>query len=87
MLKVNDLLDLPNLGSEKPSVLMDNFLSLWPNTTTKNTSKLLLSLFLHRLLLQMRSQLSNYPANSPSKLTAAATPSGPSPVVRLVQQL
>ena len=42
MQKVNNLLDLPNLGSEKPSVLIDNILSLWPDTTTKNTSKLLL---------------------------------------------
>ena len=30
MQKVNDLLDLPNLGSEKLQVLMDNILSLWP---------------------------------------------------------
>ena len=71
MQKVNDLLDLPNLGSEKLSVLMDNILSLWPNTTTKNTSKLLLGLFLRRLLLQMRSQLANYSANSPTELAAA----------------
>ena len=42
MQKVNDLLDLPNRGSEKPTVLMDNILSLWPDTTTKNKSKLLL---------------------------------------------
>ena len=49
MQKVNNLLDLPNLGSEKPSVPLDNILSLWPDTTTKNTSKLLLGLFLHRL--------------------------------------
>ena len=55
MQKVNNLLDLPNLGSEKPLVLMDNILSLWPNSTTKNMSKLLLGLFLHRLPLQMRS--------------------------------
>ena len=33
MQRVNDLLDLPNLGSEKLSVLMDNILSLWPNIT------------------------------------------------------
>ena len=52
MQKVNDLLDLPNLGSEKPSVLMDNILSLWPDTTTKNKSKLFLGLFLRRLPLQ-----------------------------------
>ena len=49
MQKVNDLLDLPNLGSEKPSVLMDNILSLWPDTSTRNSSKLLLGLFLRRL--------------------------------------
>ena len=55
MQKVNNLLDLPNLGSEKPLVLMDNILSLWPKSTTKNMSKLLLGLFLHRLPLQMRS--------------------------------
>ena len=72
MQKVNNLLDLPNLGSEKPWVLMDNILFLWPDTTTKNTSKLLLGLILHRLPLQMRSQLANYPANSPAELTAAA---------------
>ena len=72
MQKVNDLLDLPNLGSEKLSVLMDNILSLWPNTTTKNTSKLLLGLFLRRLLLQMRSQLANYSANSPTELATTA---------------
>ena len=72
MQKVNNLLDLPNLSSEKLSVLMDNILSMWPNTTTKNSSKLLLSLFLRRLLLQMRSQLANYPANSTAELTTAA---------------
>ena len=71
MQKVKDLLDLPNLGSQKPSVLIDNILSLWPNTTTKNTSNLLRCLFLHRLPLQMRSQLTNYPANSPIKLNDA----------------
>ena len=72
MQKVNDLLDLPNLGSEKPSVLMDNILSLWPDTTTKNTSKLLLGMFLRRLPLQMRSQLANFPATTPTELAAAA---------------
>ena len=72
MQKVNDLLDLPNLGCEKPLVLMDNILSLWPDTTTKNTSKLLLSMFLRRLPLQMRSQLANFPATTPAKLAAAA---------------
>ena len=72
MQKVNDLLDLPNLGSEKPSVLMDNILSLWPDIATKNSSKLLLGLFLHRLPLQMRSQLANFPANNPAELAAAA---------------
>ena len=72
MQKVNDLLDLPSLGSEKPSVLMDNILSLWPDTTTKNTSKLLLGLFLRRLPLQMRSQLANYPATSPAEIAADA---------------
>ena len=71
MQKVNNLLDLPNLGSEKPLVLMDNILSLWPNSTTKNMSKLLLGLFLHRLPLQMRSQLANHPAASPAELAFA----------------
>ena len=71
MQKVNDLLDLPNLGSEKPSVLMDNILSLWPDITTKNSSKLLLGLFPRRLPLQMRSQLANFPANNPAQLAAA----------------
>ena len=42
--KVNDLLDLPPLGAERPSVLMDNILSLWPDVTTKLTSKLLLGM-------------------------------------------
>ena len=70
MQKVNDLLDLPNLGCEKPLVLMDNILSLWPNTTTKNTSKLLLSMFLRRLPLQMRSQLANFPATTPAEIAA-----------------
>ena len=72
MQKVNDLLDLPNLGSEKPSVLMDNILSLWPDITTKESSKLLLGLFLRRLPLQMRSQLANFPATNPAQLAAAA---------------
>ena len=40
--KVNNLLDLPPLGVEKPSVLMDNILSLCLDTSTKMTSKLLL---------------------------------------------
>ena len=39
MQKVNDILDLPPLGAEKPSVLMDNILSLWPDVTTRETSK------------------------------------------------
>ena len=71
MQKVNDLLDLPPLGAEKPSVLMDNILSLWPDATTRETSKLLLGLFLRRLPLQMRSQLANFPATSPAKLANA----------------
>ena len=71
-MQVNDLLDLPALSSEKPLVLMDNILSLWPNTTTKNTSKLLLGLFLHRLPLQMRAQLANFSATTPAQLAAAA---------------
>ena len=50
---------------------MDNILSLWPDTTTKNTSKLLLGLFLRRLPLQMRSQLANFPATTPAELATA----------------
>ena len=72
MQKVNDLLDLPPLGAEKPSVLMDNILSLWPDATTRETSKLLLGLFLRRLPLQMRSQLANFPTTSPAELATAA---------------
>ena len=72
MQKVNDLLDLPPLGAEKPSVLMDNILSLWPDATTRETSKLLLGLFLRRLPLQMRSQLANFPATPPTELAADA---------------
>ena len=71
MQKVNDLLDLPNLGSEKLSVLMDNILSLWPDTSTKNSLKLLLGLFLRRLPLQMRSQLANFLATTPAQFAAA----------------
>ena len=70
--KVNDLLDLPPLGAEKPSVLMDNIMSLWPDTATKMTSKLLLGMFLRRLPEQMRAQLANYQATSPGDLAAAA---------------
>ena len=33
---------------------MDNILSLWPDVTTKLTSKLLLGMFLRRLPEQMR---------------------------------
>ena len=51
---------------------MDNILSLWPDTATKETSKLLLVLFLHRFPLQMRSQLANFPATSPAQLATAA---------------
>ena len=39
---------------------------------TKETLKLLLGLFLRRLLLQMRSQLANFPATSPTQLAADA---------------
>ena len=39
---------------------------------TKETLKLLLGLFLRRLLLQMRSQLANFPATSPTQLAATA---------------
>ena len=70
--KVNDLLDLPPLGVEKPSVLMDNILSLWPDVTTKMTSMLLRGMFLRRLPEQMRAQLANYQAISPGDLAAAA---------------
>ena len=72
MQKVNDLLDLPLLGAEKPLVLMDNILSLWPDAATRETSKLLLGLFLRRLPLQMMSQLANFPATSPAELAADA---------------
>ena len=69
---MTSLLDLPQLVAEKLSVLMDNILSLWLDTTTKLTSKLLLGMFLHRLLEQMRAQLANYNASSPGDLAAAA---------------
>ena len=62
----------PPLGAEKPSVLIYNILSLWPNTATKDTSKLLLGLFLRRLPLQMRSQLATFPDTSPAQLAATA---------------
>ena len=74
MQKVNNLLDPTNLGSEKPLVLMDNILSLWPDTTTKSTSKLLLGLFFRWLPLQMRSQLACFPANSPAELATTTEP-------------
>ena len=51
---------------------MDNILSLWPDATTRETSKLLLGLFLRRLPLQMRSQLANFPTTSPAELATAA---------------
>ena len=51
---------------------MDNILSLWPDVTTKLTSKLLLGMFLRRLPEQMRAQLANYPARDPNQLAAAA---------------
>ena len=70
--KVNDLLDLPPLGVEKPSILMDNILSLRPDTSTKMTFKLLLGMFLCRLPEQMHAQLANYNASSPGDLAAAA---------------
>ena len=70
--KVNDLLDLPPLSVEKPSILMDNILSLWPDTSTKMTSKLLLGMFLHRLPEQMHAQLDNYNTTLPGDLAAAA---------------
>ena len=76
MQKVNNLLDLPELGSEKPLVLMDNILSLWPNTTTKNSSKLLLGFFLCRLLLSMRSQLANFLRQYLLSSPLPPTPSG-----------
>ena len=50
---------------------MDNILSLWPDTATRETSKLLLGLFLRRLPLQMRSQLANFPTTSPAELATA----------------
>ena len=70
--KVNELLDLPPLGSDRLSVLMDNILTLWPDVTTKLTSKLLLDMFLHRFPEQMRAQLANYLARDPNQLAAAA---------------
>ena len=51
---------------------MDHILSLWPDTTTKMTLKLLLGMFLRRLPEQMWAQLANYQATSPGDLAAAA---------------
>ena len=70
--KVQLLLDLPLLSHEKPSVLMDNILSLWPDLETKQTSKLLLGMFLRRLPEQMRSLLANSTADSPDALAREA---------------
>ena len=42
------------------------------DAATRETSKLLLGLFLCRLPLQMRSQLANFPATSPAELATAA---------------
>ena len=42
------------------------------DAATRETSKLLLGLFLRRLPLQMRSQLANFPATSPAELATAA---------------
>ena len=61
----------PPLGAEKLSVLTDNILSLWPDTATKDTSKLLLGFFLRRLLLPIRSQLANFPTTTPAQLATA----------------
>jgi hypothetical protein len=70
--KVDDLLDLPPLGSERPSVLMDRMLALWPDTTTKLTSPLLLGMFRRRLPAELRTQLATCHAKNPVELAAAA---------------
>ena len=70
--KVDDLLDLPPLGSERPSVLMDRMLALWPDKTTTLTSPLLLGMFRRRLPAEIRTQLATCHAKNPVQLAAEA---------------
>ena len=70
--KVDDLLDLPPLGLERPSVLMDRMLALWPDKTTTLTSLLLLGMFRRRLPAEIRTQLATCHAKNPVQLAAEA---------------
>ena len=65
-----ELLDAPNLGDRRPSVLMDSMLALLPPGEVP--SLLFLAMFLRRLPADMRDQLAAQNIRDPAAMAAAA---------------
>jgi hypothetical protein len=65
-----ELLDMPDLGDRRPSVMMDAMLALLPDDVEPN--RLFLALFLRRLPADMRDHLAAQDLKTPSDMAAAA---------------
>jgi hypothetical protein len=65
-----ELLDMPDLGDRRPSVLMDAMLALLPDDIKPN--RLFLALFLCRLPTEMRDHLATQDLKTPAAMAAAA---------------
>jgi hypothetical protein len=65
-----ELLDMPDLGDRRPSVLMDAMLALLPDDVEPN--RLFLALFLRRLPVDLRDHLAALDLKTPADMAAAA---------------
>jgi hypothetical protein len=65
-----ELLDMPDLGNRRPSVMMDNMLALLPEDVPPN--RLFLALFLRRLPADIRDHLVTQDLKTPAEMAAAA---------------
>jgi hypothetical protein len=65
-----ELLDLPELGDRRPSVLMDQMLALLPDDVQPN--RLFLALFIRRLPTDIRDHLVAQDLQTPAEMAAAA---------------
>jgi hypothetical protein len=65
-----ELLDMPDLGDRRPSVLMDAMLALLPDDVEPN--RLFLALFLRRLPADIRDHLAAQDLKTPAAMAAAA---------------
>jgi hypothetical protein len=68
--KTFELLEMPDLGDRRPSVLMDAMLALLPEDVQPN--RLFLALFLRRLPADMRDHLAAQDLKTPEAMAAAA---------------